>query len=353
MSIYTSPPQHRRSASSRESQIRNRKPKQKNNNHVWPNPNTENRKFNSLPSHVLAMHKNAPSIESKSSKRDNQTKRELDASHQKEATRLIALNRIKDKLTGQYLRFDVPDSLDDTVARFIHAVTLRYKFKTPGDSSVHGNFASAIATKEHRQKCKEFAEPLIQRLHGDGITFIRQLLENDAVYTLSSLGVSEEFLILSISVLNVLHQMTGGNYFTRQHLMVKCRHLLNTCCSTSDQVGDGENTENYNLASFLGACGAAGSDDFEDNDNPGGLWIHPSRKSSVHNPTSQASLLGTAVGHFPANTRRSTRSRSWVVPYTAKIIAKNETSHPALKAYRHAKLLKSHQTCSNPKNTFR
>jgi len=85
-----------------------------------------------------------------------------------------------DRLRGQYLRFDIPNGLDDTVSNFVTAVTLRYNvFDEPGESSIHNNsfhLQSSAAKKEQHKKCSVYVEPLLQRLHAKGIVFIRQLL---------------------------------------------------------------------------------------------------------------------------------------------------------------------------------
>ena len=96
--------------------------------------------------------------------------------NQVETTKLANLQRIKDRLRGQYLKFDVPNGLDDTVARFLVAVALRYKDNMPGDSTVqqHENFEPQ--STEITRKAHALVEPLLQNLHGKGIIFIRQLL---------------------------------------------------------------------------------------------------------------------------------------------------------------------------------
>ncbi|KAL7539952.1 hypothetical protein ACHAXR_009742 [Thalassiosira sp. AJA248-18] len=327
--IYGSSPQPRRIVSSRKSQTRKAKP----NFDPFPFQDTNMEPFEAnIPNH------------------DN-------VSYQQEEKRLTSLNRIKDKLRGLYLRFDIPDGLDDTVSRFIMAVTLRYKFDIPGDSSVHGNFESAIAEKKHHQKCMAYAEPLIQRLHRNGIVLIRQLLENDMAHTLSSMGVTEEFLLLSSSLLNVLHQMQGGKYLDRKYLIAKCRHLLDAQNSKENgSRNDKSCTEQNNLASFLGECGAAASDDFDDDDNPGGIWMSKARcsteieeKSNHRLPTARQETFGSsAKNHTSPASSKTRRNKSWVIPYTAKIISENESKHPALKAYRQAQLLDRHN--SNIKN---
>lgn len=277
------------------------------------------------------------------------------SSYHQEAKRLAHLKQIKDKLKGQYLRFDIPDGLDDTTSRFIMAVTLRYKFETPGESSVHGNFEFAFVGREHQQKCKMYAEPLIQRLHSQGVVFIRQLLPAEKMYLImSDLGVTEEFLLIASSLLNVLHQISGGNYLNRKYLMAKCRHFLDTQNQMKDaSPSKGARGQHFSLTSFLGECGAAGSDNYDDDDNPGGLWM-PRVSCTAETPAdcrqeqnSNPSSRSITCNHLPT-TARKTRNRSWVLPYTAKIISQNELKHPALKSYRQGHLLDCHNSnCSD------
>ena len=82
---------------------------------------------------------------------DDRTDSVLSASYQEEAKKLLSVKRSKDRLRGHYLLYDIPNGLDDTVARFIMTVTLRYDFENPGDSSVSGNCHSARPEKGHLQ----------------------------------------------------------------------------------------------------------------------------------------------------------------------------------------------------------
>jgi len=252
-----------------------------------------------------------------------------------------------DRLRGQYLRFDIPNSLDDTVSNFLTAVTLRVNFD-PGESSIHNScfqFQSAAAKKEQQQKCAAFVEPLLQRLHAKGIIFIRQLLPaENLASTLLDLGCSSEFIQLSISMLNVLSQIHGGNHLNRKQLMSKCRNLLDTQQQLRDLNGESDGDEdtkadrdNFNLASFLGECGSASAEDFDDTDNPGGLW----KSTTADTPTQEACVQPPSrtilSSHNLAGSSRS--SSSWVSKYTERVISQNETTNPALGMYRSGKLL--------------
>ena len=84
----------------------------------------------------------------------------MDAKYRQEAKRLARLKQKKDRLRGQFLHFDIPDGLDDTVARFIMAVTLRCSFENPSDSFLRGSFEFNYLKKEDRQKCMLYAESL-------------------------------------------------------------------------------------------------------------------------------------------------------------------------------------------------
>lgn len=241
------------------------------------------------------------------------------------------------------MRFDIPQGLDDTASRFIMAVTLRYKFDAPGESSVHGNFGGPGGfVEDHQQKCVAYAEPLIQHLHGNGIIFIRQLLPAGSMHILlSSMGVTEDFLVLSSSLLRVLEKI-GGNHLSRKYLIAQCRHLMDTQkqlqITSTKGASDAASNQNFSLGSFLGECGAAGSDDFDDDDNPGGLWT-PKARCVETNGFVEAEV-GITYGLPQTTMRRKTaRNRSWVCKYTAKIISENESKHPALFLRRHGQLL--------------
>ena len=252
-----------------------------------------------------------------------------------------------DRLRGQYLRFDIPNGLDDTVSNFLTAVALRVNFDSPGESSLHNSsfeLQSAAAKKDQHKKCSAFVDPLLQRIHSKGIVFIRQLLPaENLASTLLDLGVSSEFIQLSISMLNVLSQIHGGNHLNRKQLMAKCRNLLDTQqqlrVNGESDVDEEAKTDrdNFNLVSFLGECGSASAEDFDDTDNPGGLW----KSTTADTPTQEACIQPpsrtTVPSHNLAGSSRS--SSSWVSKYTERVISQNETTNPALGMYRSGKLL--------------
>jgi len=328
MKLYGSPPQHRNIYSRKSCRSRNAVPKSQGGNNFDEKPIIQILVETNPPPHTV------DEVD------ETQTDDALGPSYQREAKRLARMNRIKDKLRGQYLRFDIPDSLDDSVSRFIVAVTLRYKFETPGESSLHGNFESKFLEKEHQQKCMLYAEPLIQRLHGMGIVFIRQLMPaGNMAMILSGMGVTEEFLLLSNSLIIVLHQMSGGNFLKRKYLMAKSHQLLETQYQLKGpSSSNGASGLQFCLASFLGECGAAGSDTYDDDDNPGGIWTPKAPCPAENQAKCRQETIRSPTFHLPHTTRK-TRNKSWVIPYTAKIISENESNHPALGAYRHGQLL--------------
>jgi len=255
-----------------------------------------------------------------------------------------------DQLRGQYLRFDIPNGLDDTVSNFLTTVTLRYNFDSPGESSLHNSsfqLQTAAAKKEQHRKCSEFVEPLLQRLHAKGLVFIRQLLPAENLASvLLDLGVSSEYIQLSISMLNVLSQIHGGNHLNRKHLMAKCCNLLDTQQQLKELNGESESDEdaktdrdNFNLVSFLGECGSASAEDFDDHDNPGGLW----KSTTADTPITQEACIQapsrTVVPSHNSVGGGSRSSSSWVSKYTERVISQNESTNPALGMYRSGKLL--------------
>ncbi|KAL3787462.1 hypothetical protein ACHAW5_009000 [Stephanodiscus triporus] len=299
-------------------------------------PKTHGRNFDSLP----IVGGNRPP-ETKCCIDDDQTDSVLDASYQKEATRLVGLKQGHERLRGQYLLYDIPNGLDDTVARFIMAVTLRYDFKDPGESTVHGNCHSTRPEKGHLHDCMVYADPIIRKLHANGIFYIRQLLPAENMgCTLSSMGgVTNEFVLLSGLLLNVLHQMHGGRYLNRKYLLANCRYFLDTQNEMKgDRVGDSEHDDrqNFSMASLLGEWVAAGYEDYKDEDTPGGLWMQNKPRSSGTKTLEEIRIQEVNKVKDKDKTRTH---KSWVTSYTAKILSENESKNPALCPYRHGKLL--------------
>ncbi len=279
---------------------------------------------------------------------DDQTDSVLSASYQEEAKKLLSMKRSKDRLRGHCLLYDIPNGLDDTAARFIMAVTLRYDFENPGESSVSGSCHSARSEKEHLQKCMMYADPIIQHLHENGIIYIRQLLPAGSMAcTLSSIGgVTNEYVLLSGLLLSVLHQICGGRHLRRRYLTSTCRQFLDTQNELKRKiVGDSNpnDQKKFSMASLLGEWAAAGSDDFNDDDNPGGLWMQKARCSAKknQNETRRQEMSNIIVAQDKDKDKTRT-NRSWVTAYTAKILSESESKTPAICPYRHGKLLDGH-----------
>ncbi|KAL7468489.1 hypothetical protein ACHAXS_008724 [Conticribra weissflogii] len=329
----------------------------------------------------------------------------------REAKRLSSLERVKDRLRGQYLHFDIPDGLDDTVQRFIVAVTLRYRLHEddPLESKVHGDFAFVScyhradhhSVKEYHLECRDHADPLIRKLHGHGLIFIRQLLPLDRMVSMfSSLGLPDEFIALCRSMLVVLGRMTmnGGGVkscFSRKYLMMKTRELVDatdgisfgvsalSSSSLEEEEEERENEHYLKMVSFLGEWGDVGGNELEMEEDLG-LW-----SSRSDNSRSRSKSIGTReeksknggyaqVGLFDCETGVSAetgdegvgvanhlqtqrdgdravdfgrsnvsaqflsdmtkaRHKSWVVPYTGRILAKNESKNYG--QYRHEPLI--------------
>lgn len=265
--------------------------------------------------------------------------------NQAETTKLASLKRIKDRLRGQYLKFDIPHGLDDTVARFLVAVALRYKDDMPEDSTVqqHGNFEPQ--SKEVTRKAHALIEPLIQHLHGKGIIFVRQLLpaDNMARILADQSGITYEFIQLSISMLTVLCQIHGGNYLRRKYLMAKTSQLLDTqkeLQRESNAKSSSSNNEHFNIASFLGECGKCGAAESyeDDDDNPGGLW---QQSTSAADNEDIDNMLPQTIG----STLTRTKAKGWVHKYTSRVISEQETKNPALGMYRSGQLLDGGGCC--------
>jgi len=143
-------------------------------------------------------------------------------------------------------------------------------------------------------------------------------------------------------MLNVLSRIHGGNHLNRKQLMSKCRNLLDTQQQLRNLNGESESDEdakdrdNFNLVSFLGECGSASAEDFDDQDNPGGLW----KSTAADTPTQEACIQPPNNRTVSSNLAGSSRSSSsWVSKYTERVISQNESTNPALGMYRSGKLL--------------
>ena len=88
---------------------------------------------------------------------------------------------------------------------------------------------------------------------------------------LSSIGgVTNEFVLLSGLLLSVLHQMWGGRYLRWKYLTTSCRQFLDMQNELKGEiVGDSNpnDQQKSTMASLLGEWAAAGSDEFNDDDN--------------------------------------------------------------------------------------
>jgi len=147
----------------------------------------------------------------------------------REANTLSSLEHAKKRLRGNYLRFDIPNSLDDTIARFITSVALRYNDDSPGDYFIEGQLSSAygnVQVKKKKQKSLD-SDELIHSLHEKGIIFIRQILPLPHMYSVfRMLNVEEEFIHLAHALLLMLQKMHGGKQLSRRYLMTQCHMVL-------------------------------------------------------------------------------------------------------------------------------
>jgi hypothetical protein len=102
--------------------------------------------------------------------------------------------------------------------------------------------------------------------------------------------------------------------------------------------------QKFYMASLLGDTVA---EDYNDDDNPGGLWSqHTPARSATPSSTRQEVKSSSSSGSSSSGSAK--KGKSWVTSYTAKILTQNETKNPAIRAYRHGKLLDRHSS-TNPK----
>lgn len=259
--------------------------------------------------------------------------------HHQQSRRLSRLSKDKDRLRGLYLRFDVPNGLDDTVSRFILAVSLRYNFDDPGESSVHGNFVgqtTAARDQEKQLRARTFAERLVHSLHSMSILFIRELLPRENMHKiLSSMDVSDEFIVLSFSLLDVLENMSKGNFMQRKISQSKCRQLLETQKTLGASHGVSKiEDDSIVLVTSLAECGNASLGD--DEESPSGLWRQPIAKQAS---PSTANVIPSS-NRLGSDTKKT---RSWAVAYSAKVISQNKRAHPALSNFIDGRLISEGQ----------
>jgi len=280
----------------------------------------------------------APAQRKDSSRRSSQGKGEGnkrdDNLYRREAKQLSILVQANARLRGQYIRFDIPNGLDDTVARFIKAVALRTSDSSE-ESCMEQNLLSRSSVNQVENKKRlEYADELIHALHGKGFVFIRQLLPKEHMCSvLHSLMAEKDFILLSHALVSVLERMDRGNHLARSYLMMKCSSFLDTQSKVAVSMGSTGGTEtNENIVNFLGECGAAGCVEEFDDEIPSGLFEAQNSNRSVP-PLPRNDLLQSKKKEG-----RSKRS-SWAVKFTQKIIHDEETKHQAYENYRRGRLL--------------
>mmetsp|Transcript_10915 Transcript_10915/g.16656 ORF Transcript_10915/g.16656 Transcript_10915/m.16656 type:complete len:893 (-) Transcript_10915:686-3364(-) len=255
--------------------------------------------------------------------------RSNDCIYRREAKQISALEQANARLRGQYLRFDIPNGLDDTMARFITAVVMRYDSDLPTPSRLEGNI-SGSAVRQVEKKRLEYADELIHALHEKGFIFIRQLLPIQHMSSiLRDLMVNKDFILLSRAMVAVLQRMNKGNHLTRSYLLTKCTSFLDTQSRQDPETRGTKANQNLDIVSFLGECGAAGCEEEFNDEIPRGLF--DARKSSRSVPQLPSNLL--------LQTNNKTDKSKWTVKFTQKVINDNETKHPAYINYRRGQLL--------------
>ena len=268
----------------------------------------------------------------------------LDEPHSQHAKRLVLMTQMQDRLRGQYLRFDIPNGLDDTVARFIAAVALRYNFVSPLQSLLHNSFSDRKQDNGCKQKSLAYAESLIKQLHGMGLIFIRQLLPiENAVTVFSSMDASDEFIALAFQLLVVLHQITGGNYMSRRYLTTQCGHFLTAQKElTRNSKPSTQHAEVGQVPSFLAEFCTSQINDLDAEDIPGGLWMNAAKEGANDPETAIKHLSEEAQIHQPKTRDRPSgikTPKAWAVAYTRKVLSQNDAYYPAYNQYKNYNLL--------------
>lgn len=252
-----------------------------------------------------------------------------DCIYRREAKQLSALEHAHARLRGQYLRFDIPNGLDDTIARFITAVAMRYDSGLATKSHLEGNISSSSVRQDEKKRL-EYADELIHALHEKGVVFIRQLLPIQHMTSiLRDLMVTKDFLLLSHAMVTVLQRMNSGNHLTRSYLLAKCTSFLDTQSNPDTRAA--EINENLDIVNFLGECGAAGCGEEFDDEIPRRLFDAEKTSRSRSVPQLPSNLL------LETNTKKD--KSNWTVKFTQKVINDNETKHPAYTNYRRGQLL--------------
>lgn len=231
----------------------------------------------------------------------------------REAKTLSSLEQAKERIRGQYLRFDIPNSLDDTIARFIKAVALRYN----DDSCIEGQLSSVYDNahlKKKKQKSLD-SDELIHSLHEKGIIFIRQILPLPHMYSvLRTLKVDEEFIHLSHALVLMLQKMHGGKQLSRRYLMTQCNMVLDMHQEDEQKIHSAE----YDKIDSI-SC----AEEFDD-ELPAGLF--------------EARMINSHIPALPT-TKKKNETRSWAIHAAQKVIQDNEAKHPAYRTLKRGLLL--------------
>ena len=240
--------------------------------------------------------------------------------YRREARQLSILEDAKSRLRGQYLRFDIPNGLDDTTARFITTVAMHHHV-TKADQSFDIHCSKS-----------EYGDELIHALLEKGLVFIRQLLPMDNLHSiLHDLKVDQDFILLSQALMSMLVNMDKGNYLERKCLIAKCNTFLNTQ-SRTDSTRDVATDENLDIVNLLGECGAAGCDEQFDDDVPCGLF-------ETQNLTKRQTPSSSECKSSARMNKKRDHTSSWAVKFSQRVISENEINHPAYQRYRKGQLL--------------
>ena len=219
-----------------------------------------------------------------------------DKLHQ-EAKTLSSLEQAKKRIRGNYLRFDIPNSLDDTIARFITSVALRYNDDSPGEYFIEGQLSSAYGNVEVKDKTKSLdSDELIHSLHERGLIFIRQILPLPHMYSVfRMLNVEEEFIHLAHALLLMLQKMHGGKQLSRRYLMTQCNMVLDLHQEDEQKIHSAE----YDKIDSI-SC----AEEFDD-ELPAGLF--------------EARMMNANIPALP--TTKKSETRSWAINAAQKVIS--------------------------------
>jgi len=230
----------------------------------------------------------------------------------REAKTLSSLEQAKKRLRGSYLRFDIPNSLDDTIARFITSVALRYN----DEPFAEGQLSSAYGNVQVKEKKKCFdSDELIHSLHQKGIIFIRQILPLPHMYSVfRMLNVEEEFIHLAHALLLMLQKMHGGKQLSRRYLMTQCNMVLDMHQKDEQKIHSAE----YDKIDSI-SC----AEEFDD-ELPAGLF--------------EARMINANIPALPT-TKKKNETRSWAIHAAQKVIQDNEAKHPAYRTLKRGLLL--------------